>query len=53
METWGHQNMFKEVVSQEIRIYEEGGERKQTEAASGVRCQRGQGLTRQTLMYVS
>lgn len=41
--------MFKEMVFQEIRIYEEGGERKQPGVASEVRCQRGQGLTRTAL----
>lgn len=51
MEPWGHQEMFKEMVSQETGIYEEGGERKQPGAALGERCQRG--LTRWTMfMFV-
>ena len=44
MEAWGHQKMFKEMVSKDIRIYE--GEKKQLAAASRVSYQRGQGLTR-------
>ena len=39
--------MFKEMVSKDVRIYE--GEKKQPAAASGVRYQRGQGLTRRAL----
>ena len=44
MEAWGHQKMFKEMVSKDIRIYE--GEKKQLAAASRVSYPRGQGLTR-------
>ena len=44
METWDHQEMIEEMVSQEIGIYEKGGRRKQPGAASGKRRQRRQGL---------